>query len=180
MSRRTDTHARIVADLTHHQPAQVATAIARLMDARPPLPGAASTDGTRGRGGTSSVEALALAPDPVAAEIRQLDQVLRRMAVDALWLRGLVDRWTPHAPTQRDLADVEAANTAETLCQHCTDHRRPGDAQPVHRTGTVNGNLPHPMALCRWCYDRVRTDGRLPSGDRLERLRSFKADAVRA
>lgn len=168
MSRRTDTHARIIADLTHHQPAQVATAIARLMDARPALPGAASTDGTRGRGGTSSVEALALAPDPVAAEIRQLDQVLRRMAVDALWLRGLVDRWTPHAPTQRDLREVERINTPANDCEH---HTAAGIYEEATRpSGTVAGNLPHPMRLCEFCWWQVYRKGTLPRADVLDEM----------
>lgn len=182
MSKRTDTHGRIVDDLTHHNAGQVAEAIRRLMDARPALPGAAGGGGGRVKGSHADPTlALACKPDPVSREIGQLDQVLRRMSVDAQWLRAFTDRWLPHAPTDRDRREVERANEgSDPLCEHCTDHRRHGDAQPVHRTGTVNGNLPLPMGLCRWCYDRVRTDGRLPSGDRLERLRSFKADAVRA
>ena len=183
MSPRTDTHRRIVDDLTHHHATEVAEAIRRLMDARPALPGAGGQGGGGRVKGSHADPTLSLAmkPDRVAREIAQLDDVLRRMSVDAQWLRSFVDRWQPHAPTDRDRREVEQANDGhDPLCQHCTDHRRPGDAQPVHRTGTVNGNLPLSMGLCRWCYDRVRTDGRLPSGDRLERLRSFKADAVRA
>lgn len=145
--------------------------------------------GSGGGGNSSPVEsALGLSgagdrgipKDPAAVRLAAMSKLTHQVCRDLHLLAVLVASEQPHAPTDRDRREVAEANTAETLCQHCTDHRRSGDAQPVHRTGTVNGNLPLPMALCRWCYDRVRTDGRLPSGDRLERLRSFKADAVRA
>ena len=40
-------------------------------------------------------------------------------------------------------------------------------AEDVYRTGTVSGNLPEPMGLCRFCYDKVIRKGRLPSIDEI-------------
>lgn len=194
MSKRTDTTRQAIADLQAAL-TDLPAAERVMRDAIDGHAGAASYDGPHSRGGSSSpVEALAVKHfgnvtggprpgqhgDKAAAELAHLEELVARIGRDALTVLNLVRANAPHAPSDKDRRDVERVNTAETLCQHCTDHRRTGDAQPVHRTGTVNGNLPHPMALCRWCYDRVRQDGRLPSGDRLERLRSFKADAVRA
>lgn len=181
MSRRMDQATRIRSTAAEIDLEALRAALRRCTDSVASHPGAASTDGTRGRGGTSPTEALAMTPDPAARELADLDRTMRRVEADLAWLVAFTARHTPRPPSDRDRREVERANTTpDPLCEHCTDHRRSGDAQPVHRTGTVNGNLPLPMALCRWCYDRVRTDGRLPSGDRLERLRSFKADAVRA
>ena len=162
MSRRTDTahqaHQDLTAALTGLGPA-----IQRLMDARPALPGAASTDGTRGRGGTSSVEALALNGDPTAAEIRQLDQVLRRLSADAQWLAGFVSRQTPRAPSDRDRRDVERANSAPA--EDCEHHTAAGLFEHGEHTGTVGGNLDLPMRLCGFCYREVYRKGRLPRGE---------------
>lgn len=181
MSRRMDQATRIRSTAAEIDLEALRAALRRCTDSVASHPGAASTDGTRGRGGTYPTEALAMTPDPAARELADLDRTMRRIEADLAWLVAFTARHTPRPPSDRDRREVERANTTpDPLCEHCTDHRRSGDAQPVHRTGTVNGNLPLPMALCRWCYDRVRTDGRLPSGDRLERLRSFKADAVRA
>ena len=175
MSPRTDTHRRIVDDLTHHHAAQVAEAIRRLMDARPALPGAG------GQGGGGRVKgphadptlSLAMKPDRVAREIAQLDDVLRRMSVDAQWLRSFVDRWQPHAPTDRDRRDVEKVNEGpDPLCEHCTPHLPSGSIH-VERPLTVNpttvkGNLPTPMMLGRWCYDVVCDTGELPTRSMME------------
>lgn len=181
MSRRMDQATRIRSTAAEIDLEALRAALRRCTDSVASHPGAASTDGARGRGGTSPTEALAMTPDPAARELADLDRTMRRLEADLAWLVAFTARHTPRPPSDRDRREVERANTTpDPLCEHCTPHRRSGDAQPVHRTGTVNGNLPLPMALCRWCYDRVRTDGRLPSGDRLERLRSFKADAVRA
>ena len=161
MSRRTDTahqaHQDLTAALTGLGPA-----IQRLMDARPALPGAASTDGTRGRGGTSSVEALALNGDPTAGEIRQLDQALRRLSADAQWLAGFVSRQTPRAPSDKDRREVERANRPDDGCDH---HRAADLYEPAEHTGTVSDTLTLPMALCGFCYWQVRRKGVLPRGE---------------
>jgi len=179
-SPRTRARQTAIHDLTRHTGHDFDAAVKRIMDARPALPGAGGGGNGRSKGSHADPTlALACKPDRVAPEVAELDRRLKRLVHDAAWVAGFVARWTPHHPTDRDRREVEAANTADPMCEYCTPHRREGDAQEVHRTGTVAGNLPHPMALCRWCYDRVRSDGRLPNGDRLARLKSFKADAVR-
>src|SRR5690606_21747307 len=119
------------------------------MDARPALPGAASTDGNRGRGGTPSVEALALAPDPVGAEIAQLDRVLRRMATDALWLRGLVDRHLPRQASARDQAEVDRLN-AEPVPECAVMRRHTNTFEPALCSTTLGGLLDTGTMVCRW------------------------------
>ena len=164
MSPRTDTHRRIVDDLTHHHAGEVAEAIRRLMDARPALPGAGGQGGGGRVKGSHADPTLSLAmkPDRVAAEIAALDSVLRRMSVDAQWLRSFVDRWQPHAPTDRDRREVEKANTPEDGCEH---HAAATIYEPASHVGTVAGNLNVPMRLCDFCYREVYRKGVLPRGE---------------
>lgn len=178
MTRRTDTASQAHTDLTHAVNG-LPDALRRLMDARPALPGAVSYDGARGgAGGSSSVEALVFAntpkdakeptPDPVAAEIRQLDRVLNRLHADALWLARLVDRWTPHAPTSRDLADVARANSEPV--PECWLMRRHTDTfEPAHCATTIGGLLDTERHVCRWVYDFARRQGRLPTPEECQR-----------
>jgi len=168
VSKRTDTHARIIDDLTHHTPAQVADAIRRLMDARPALPGAASTDGTRGRGGSSSVEALALNVDPVAAEIKELDRLLRRLEVDALRLRSLIGRYQPRTATAKDQVEVDRQN-AEPLPECFWMRRCANTFEPALCTSNLGGLLDVERPVCRWVYDFARRMGRLPGAEECQR-----------
>lgn len=180
MSRRMDQATRIRSTAAEIDLEALRAALRRCTDSVASHPGAASTDGTRGRGGTSSTEALAMTPDPAARELADLDRTMRRIEADLAWLVAFTARHTPRPPSDRDRREVERANTTpDPLCEHCTPHRRPGFAEPVHRTGTVAGNLRHTMGLCRWCYDRVRNTGRLPTGEELERVTRLKKDAVR-
>ncbi len=169
MSPRTDTHRRIVDDLTRHHAGEVAEAIRRLMDARPALPGAGGQGGGGRVKGSHADPTLSLAmkPDRVAREIAQLDDVLRRMSVDAQWLRSFVDRWQPHAPTDRDRREVEKANTPDDGCEH---HAAAGIFEHAERgPSTVAGNLALPMRLCNYCYQEVYRKGVLPRGEQLDR-----------
>ena len=118
--------------------------------------------------------------DQARTDIKAMDTALREINKHAAILRRLVDTYTPHAATAKDQAVVNKANDPEAVlpgCVHHHDFNR--EWVPVHRTSNVGGNLPHPLALCRWCYDRVRTDGRLPTADRMERLARSKPDRVR-
>lgn len=167
MSRRTDTAHRAHQDLTAALNG-LGPAIQRLMDARPALPGAASTDGTRGRGGTSSVEALALNGDPTAAEIRQLDQVLRRLGADAMWLAGFVSRQTPRAPSDKDRREVERTNSAEVA--ECWWMRKHTDTfEPALCTSNLGGMLDQERPVCRWVYDFARSRERMPTAEECQR-----------
>lgn len=169
MSKRTDTHGRIVDDLTHHNAAQVAEAIRRLMDARPALPGAAGGGGGRVKGSHADPTlALACKPDPVSREITQLDQVLRRMSVDAQWLRAFTDRWLPHAPTDRDRREVEKVNT-ETVPECWVMRRHTDTFEPALCTTSLGGLLDEERPVCRWVYDFARRMGRLPGAEECQR-----------
>lgn len=168
MSARTDMHKRISDLHRTHDTQAFQQALRRLMDARPALPGAASTDGTRGRGGSSSVEALALAPDPTAAEIRQLDKVLNRLAADHLWLVGFVDRWTPRHPTDKDRREVDRLNGEQV--EECWWMRRHADTfEAALCTTNLGGLLDQERPIGRWVYDFARRQGRLPSAEECQR-----------
>lgn len=186
MTKRTDHYNRALEDATYITD-KLAEAEKRMMDARPGLPGAQAFDSPSVSGGTSSspTERTALATvehgNRATADIRAMDRALRDFGTASEVLRRLVDAYTPHAATAKDQASVDKANDPEAVvpgCVHHHDFNR--EWVPAHRTSTVGGNLPHPMALCRWCYDRVRTDGRLPTADRMERLARSKPDRVRA
>lgn len=164
-TRQLDDTTTTLAKLTDGFP----SALQRLLDARRGYPGANAYDGTGGGPSTGSpVERTALTPDPVGSERAQLDAVLNRLARDTTWLAGFVARWTPHAPTTRDRLAVDRANHPDPTCDHCTPWRPKGTVWPVHATGTVAGNLDLPLALCEWCYGRVRRTGALPTRRQVE------------
>ena len=180
MSKRTDSLDRTRTDLATAAD-RLSVAIHLFMDTRPGIPGAQSFDGpniTSTAGTSSPTERCALNPDRTSPQITQLDKVLRRLEADALWLLRFVEANSPHAPSLKDQAEVAAAN-ADNPDDWCAHHRSFGHMEPTHLKSTVNGNLDVRTPLCRWCYDRVRTDGRLPSADRMERLARSKGDRVR-
>lgn len=149
----------------------------RLEDQRLGQPGS-GFGGGGGRGGGSPVEtALGIAgpgdgnirPDQAATELAQADLLEKQLYRTAHLLRLIYEKQIPKAATDKQRRDVEKANAEDPTCQHCTQHRPPGKAELVHRTGDVAGNLPAPMALCRWCYDGVRRTGALPAKPAIER-----------
>lgn len=155
----------------------LATARRRLEDQRRGQPGSA-LGGGGGRGGGSPVEtALGLGGpdredvderfqlhgDRAAHQLAHLEALTKQATRTLHLLRLIVEAEVPKAPTDKQRREVERANTEDPTCQHCTPHRPPGKTELVHRTGDVAGNLPEPMALCRWCYDAVRRSGQLPS-----------------
>ena len=157
------------------------TARERLEDQRLGQPGSA-LGGGGGRGGGSPVEtALGIGgeyhqgdpgnvrSDQAAHELEQADKLEKQLYLTARLLRAIYEKQIPKAPTDKQRRDVERANAEDPTCQHCTQHRPPGKAELVHRTGDVAGNLPEPMALCRWCYDGVRRTGSLPSKPAIQR-----------
>ena len=168
MTRRSDTLDQIQRDLRGAS-AGFSDAERRMMDARAALPGAASYEGASARGLSvgSSVERLALTPDPTDHDRRLMDTLLHRLARDAHALANLVAAWTPRPPSERDKAEVSHRN--DTTCEHCTRWRKPGNAAPIRATGDVSGNLADPLALCDWCYRFVRRTGRTPSKGEVER-----------
>lgn len=186
MTDHLDLAARDLATITEHHD----TAIRRLNDQLRGQPGS-GFGGNGSRGNSSPVETAlgiggpgddgTIRGDQAARKLEAIGKLRHTICRDLHLLAMLVTAEVPRVPTDKERREVEGVNAegGERLCEHCTDHRRLGDAQEVHRTSTVNGNLPHAMGLCRWCYDRVREDGKLPNGDRLARLKTFKADAVR-
>jgi hypothetical protein len=74
-----------------------------------------------------------------------------------------VESWQPRRPSERDLEDTDTI-TVE-CCVPCHGHRKFA-AFYIH--SDVKGNLPCPMALCRWHYDWVRKFGTLPNSRQVE------------
>jgi hypothetical protein len=137
-------------------------ALRRLVDARPSALKGTPYDGPGGINGglsTSSTEALVIAGDFTATDRRQLDDALRQLSRVTTTIDRIVNAWTPHAPTDKHRAEVDAVNEPE-----CELHRKHADAhEHAHRTGDVSGNLDTTLTLCRWCYDFVRRNGRTPT-----------------
>ena len=156
----------------------LAIARRRLEDQRRGQPRSA-LGGNGGRGGGYPVEtALGMGgpgddgtiyEDRAARLLDQIDQLTKQLCLTARLLRLIVEAEVPRPPTDKQRRDVERANTPDPTCQHCTQHRPPGKAELVHRTGDVAGNLSEPIALCRWCYDAVRRTGQLPGKQAIER-----------
>lgn len=187
--------ARDLTDTAPSFPAAVERILLGLRDGM----GAQSFDGPGGgAGGGSPIERLLITPagltsDPAAKDLADLDTALRHlcdkihrpstcctlMCQDARRIYHLVEAWKPHDANDRDRkrAEVTRANDPEAECAH---HRAFGTFEPVHRTTDGPGLLPHPLPLCRFCYDRLRSDGRLPTADRLQRLADGRGDRVRA
>jgi hypothetical protein len=63
-------------------------------------------------------------------------------------------------------------------CQHC---QRYGHWSPPISDvpSTVNGNIPEPLLLCRWCRDVVRRHGALPSQKHVEAHRTGDQATIR-
>lgn len=167
MTKRTDHYARALVDATYIAD-KLAEAEKRMMDARPGLPGAQAFDSPSVSGGSSPspTERTALATvehgNRATADIKAMDRALRDFGTASEVLRRLVDAYTPHAATAKDKANVDKANAEPTDCEHCT---KAGVYEPAAHTGTVSGNLPHPMRLCSGCYRDVYRSGRLPRGE---------------
>jgi len=121
----------------------------------------------------------ALAPDD-AARHHQLelatavDQARAHLAY-ALSIAGQYP--PPHVADAVDRAELARINgRGESCCQNCARTRRP-DGEPRWEpidarraeASTVDGRLAEPLLLCRWCYDRVASWGRLPTFIELER-----------
>lgn len=174
-------------------------AFCSMQDARPGLPGAQAYDAPSVSGGSSNgshPERMAEQDDRTEADRRLLDhtlshlwflvrpgvimdpdQAVKNITADALVLRRLIEAWTPRPPTDKQRQAVTRANDPEAECAH---HRSFGTFEPVHRTTDGNGLLSLPTPLCRFCYDRLRTDGVLPTADRMQRLAEGRTDRVRA
>lgn len=187
------------ADLDHIAP-YAYVAFCRMQDARPGLPGAQAYDAPSVSGGSSSgshPERMAEQDDPTEADRVLLDRTLahlwlmvrpdtaivdpvevaRIVTRDCLTLRRLIDAWTPRPASDKQRNAVTRANDPEAECAH---HRTFGTFEPVHRTTDGGGLLNVKTPLCRWCHDRLRTDGVLPSADRMQRLADGRGDRVRA
>lgn len=173
MSKRTESLARTLEDLSKAAPG-LHDAVARVQDQRRGLPGATSYDRAGGRSSTTpdptgqavastaSKEIPLGRPDPARAQLAELDERLRRQEADALWILRFVQSNTPHTPTAKDKVALAAAVEEPTDCEHCT---KAGIYEPAAHTGTVSGNLPHPMRLCSGCYRDVYRSCRLPKAE---------------
>jgi hypothetical protein len=111
------------------------------------------------------------------------DLVELEAALDAAW-QWLGRAWEicaqyppAHGATPAERAELARLNgRAEPCCESCARVRRPDggrrwepiDARLAEAT-TVDGRLGAPALLCRWCYDRVRSWGRLPTLDEITR-----------
>lgn len=152
---------------------RMAEAEAGLSAVRPSMTGNGGdpADPTAGR-------ALAADDDPARAHQAALALALRTAAGEARLALTLADLYPPpHVADAEDRAELARINgRAEPSCQNCARTRRPDggprwepiDARRTEAT-TVGGRLVEPILLCRWCYDRVASWGRLPRLDELER-----------
>jgi hypothetical protein len=183
-----------LSDLDHCDPLFV-NAAKRMQDARAGLPGAQAYDSPSVSGGgsaSSAPERLAEQTDATQADRDLLDRILTdlwtdvrgvilepaqvctRITRNTLTLRRLVDAWTPHRPTDKQRAQVAAVNDGDW----CTHHQTAGYMEPTHRHWLVDGVK---VPLCQACIDQHRRNGRLPSGEWMQRRASRgKPDRVQA
>ena len=105
---------------------------------------------------------------------------MRRIEADLAWLVASRPATRPGHP-QTGTAEKSNGPTPPQTRSVSTAPRTAGQGSPNPPTepGPPPGNLRHTMGLCRWCYDRVRNTGRLPTGEELERVTRLKKDAVR-
>jgi len=88
----------------------------------------------------------------------------------------IVQAWTPRPPSAKALRETSSSNEPG-----CARHARIDVWAPVHRRGTVNGNLDNPEDLCRPCYEFVARTGEAPTdqelrlGQRAGKLRPRRA-----
>ena len=91
-----------------------------------------------------------------------MDQLTRRIATDVALLRRLVDAEQPHAPTSKDLRDVEEEN--RTPDPECSIMRELANThEPALCESDLGGILPSPQPVGRWVHDFARKYGRRPS-----------------
>jgi hypothetical protein len=145
---------------------------------------AASTTDRGGRSGwathadPTAVAALAgLGFDLAVAHRHELDRCLRdARARIRRALRIAAAYPPPHPAGVADRLALGRANSRPPGCESCARLRNPaGDIRWEPLDGRLagptdaGGRLPAPVGLCRWCNDRVRMWGRLPTPDELER-----------
>ena len=103
-------------------------------------------------------------PDVAAADLAAVQRDLNALTVIAKRLTYFTSKYSPRSAYSAELRQVERENDPGCVC--CARGTGPS-GHPIHshvlRSTDVKGNLPHPMALCRWCIDFVRSKGRLPS-----------------
>lgn len=113
--------------------------------------------------GNAGVQA-AMFGDQAAQAIREVDDLLRRLEIAAKGLEFVVARYTPRQAFSAELRQVEREN--DPGCTSCARGAGPNGGpiwSPSIGHTDVKGTLPHPMALCRWCRDFVRSKGKLPT-----------------
>lgn len=171
------------ADLDRCAPDALA-AFQRMQDARAGLPGAQAYDAPSVSGGSATLtqpERMAEQTDRTEPDRRllditlnQLDQLTnghgvitdpgewcRNITNRALTIRRLIEAWTPHRPTARDLRLVEEANTSAPECV-LTRYALNLHA-PVHCTSNLRGLVPDPVPVSRWVWRFARDYRRLPT-----------------
>lgn len=105
--------------------------------------------------------------DPAGQDLARLDKAIRSAHDLIAKAVDILATYTPRPANAHDRRQLEKTNTKpDPVCESCIrteSAKGVTRGMPVHRTGTVNGNLDQPTALCRWCYDYVRTTGKLPT-----------------
>jgi hypothetical protein len=110
--------------------------------------------------GSSRTETAALSRDPARADLKRVDKIVRSVHAQLEELDSLRESWLvlPDRPPA-------ASPTGESGCELMA---RIGVWEPVFRSSDVNGNLPRPYRLCRFAYEWVRHQGRLPTREELQ------------
>jgi hypothetical protein len=164
-------------------------ALARIDDTRRGIP-AARYDRGGGVAGivadptaNTAIAALEWGADVATQHRYELERLMLRAIGSLRRAQTIIDLYgEPRSASESDRLALARINTpAEPGCASCARTTGPGGGprwepvcqpaagrEPVGPTD-VNGRLPEPMLLCRWCRDCVHNWGRLPSERELER-----------
>jgi hypothetical protein len=150
----------------------LAEAVERMRAARLGYPQTSMGGGGSGSGASPIERVLLRADGSVVNDegreaLHQADRLVSDLHSIAERWHHLVSKWAPRQPDAKARKATEEANIVE-----CVHHRATiGAHEDLHVHSDVAGNLEHPMALCRYCYEFVRRNGRLPSTNELDRVR---------
>lgn len=113
--------------------------------------------------GDSTGEA-AIGGDPDRARYTEITDAVERLVRQVAFLDRLVSAASPQERNAAAAAiaarQASAANAKPTGCECCA---RVENHVPISTTGTVDGRLDRPHALCQACRDFVRERGRVPT-----------------
>lgn len=151
------------------------TVIARMRDAQGGLR-AKSYEGTPGTVRRDASFLATVRGDQAAADERELDLALTRLARDTNTLVTIIERYPVPKVPRVDRRGLGIVGPTALACANCAGIEGPAGGprfEPVRSDlagpTTVGGRLDEPVLLCAWCYGCVRDWGRVPTPAELER-----------